>query len=392
MYEERSDTMEIVQDMNYLDDGFHRSMEGSGWKEEPQRFERDRLTELSHLQDDLVNKTYKTLPGSEFTLNERGHTRHIHGGRMRDRVVRHTLCDNILTPTFERFQIYSNGASQTGKGVDFARRRFERDLHNFYLEHGNNSGYVQFVDFSKFYDNIRHDRIKEVMLPKLDEYSGWLFLKIVESFSVDVSYMSDEQFACCLDEKFNSIEYYDTVPVEKRTGEKWMEKGVDIGDQVSQNIGVFFPTRIDNYVTIVRSIGRYGRYMDDMYMIHEDKEYLKETMKGIIREASELGLFVNEKKTRLVPLSSRFTYLQRIYTLSDTGKVIKKITPKAVTRERKRIKAYKRLLDKGEMKYPAIEQAVRSWMGGNVKVMSKNQVHNMKQLYKDLYGKELRWK
>ena len=248
--------MEIVQDMNVLYDGFHKSMNGSDWKEEPQRFERDYLSELSHLQDDLVERTYRTLPGSEFTLNERGHIRHIHGGRMRDRVVRHAICDNILTPAFERYQVYSNGASQKGKGIDFARKRFEKDLHNFYLEHRTNKGYAYFVDFSKFYDNIRHDKVREIMLPRIDPYSGWLFSQILGSFKVDVSYMTDDEYASCLNEKFSSIRYYETVPQEMRTGKKWMEKGVDIGDQVSQNIGVYFPTWIDNYVTIVRGIGR----------------------------------------------------------------------------------------------------------------------------------------
>jgi hypothetical protein len=154
--------------------------------------------------------------------------------------------------------------------------------------------------------------------------------------------MTDEEYAVCLDKKFNSIVYYETIPKEMRTGEKMMAKGVDIGDQASQNIGVFFPTRIDNYVTIVRGIGSYGRYMDDMYMIHEDKDYIIETMEGVNKEASELGLFINDRKTRIVKLSDTFVYLQRKYFLTDTGRVVKRITPKSVTRERRRIKSYKR--------------------------------------------------
>ena len=384
--------MEILQDMNVLHEKFHKSMEGSAWKEEPQRFEIDFLSELASLQDDLVNRTYEKLPGSEFTLDERGHKRHIHGGRMRDRVVRHDLCDEVLTPVFSKYQIYNNSASQKGKGVDFARTLFERDLHNFYLRNHTNEGYIGIMDFSKFYDNIRHDKVREMMLPYMNEFQGWLFSNILDSFKVDVSYMTDEEYAVCLDKKFNSIVYYETIPKEMRTGEKMMAKGVDIGDQASQNIGVFFPTRIDNYVTIVRGIGSYGRYMDDMYMIHEDKDYIIETMEGVKKEASELGLFINDRKTRIVKLSDTFVYLQRKYFLTDTGRVVKRITPKSVTRERRRIKSYKRLLDKGEMTCGAIEQAVRSWMGTHTKVMSKIQIRNMKRLYKELFGKELVWK
>ncbi len=384
--------METVTDMNNLYEAFLSSMNGSSWKEEPQKFEIDFLSELTALHNELESRTYKTLPGSEFTLNERGKIRHIHGGRMRDRVVRHALCDKVLTPALDPLLIYNNGASQDGKGVDFARKQFERDLHNYWLEHRTNDGWVGFVDFSKFYDNIPHEKVLRLIEPHIDPFSVWLLEEIVSTFKVDVSYMSDEEYSRCMSEKFNSVEYYETVPMEQRTGEKFMEKSVDIGDQTSQNIGVFYPTRIDNYVTAVRGFEKYERYMDDMAMIHESREYILETIEGIRKEAAELGLYVNDKKTRVCKLSDTFSFLQVKYFLTDKGKVVKRINPKSVTRERRRLKSFKRLMDAGKMAYSQIEQAYRSWMGAFAKIMSKKQVEHMKELFKSLYGKEPKWK
>lgn len=384
--------MNNITDMNALYDAFRRSMKGSSWKEEPQRFEMDFLSELTRLSDELEDGTYRTTKGSEFTLNERGHIRYIHGGRIRDRTVRHALCDNVLTPKTEKYLIYNNGASQVGKGISFARKQFEKDLHNYYLEYRTNEGYAAFIDFSKFYDNIRHDLVMDFFLPKIDSFSAGLLKEALQSFEVDVSFLTDDEYKNVLDNKHDTIKYHENLNRKLLTGEKMLRKGVDIGDQVSQNIGIAFPTRIDNYATIVRGHRRYGRYMDDMYIISNDLGYLKETLRGIEEEAREIGLFINQKKTRIVRLDKTFKYLQRKYFLTGTGKVVIRITPKQLTRQRRKLKAYKRLLDKGEIEYSTIEQAYKSWMGDYTRAMSKEQIKNMKALYKELFTKEPRWK
>lgn len=383
--------MEIA-DINVLYDALRASLKGSAWKREPLKTEHYWLEELSALKHELETRTYHTSQCSEFILNERGKTRYIHGNRMRDRIVRHALCDNVLIPCLHPYLIYNNGASQKGKGVSFAREMLEKDLHSYYLKHGSNDGYIGLVDLSRFYDNIRHDKIKEFVYPRIPEEYHWLMDEILSSMEIDVSYMSDEEYATCLDTKFNSIEYYDVTTRSMRTGKKMMKKSVNIGDQVSQDIGVFYPHRIDNYVKIVRGVKAYGRYMDDIYFITETREEATSIITGIKDRAGEIGLYVNDKKTHIAKLSDTFKYLQIKYYLTDTGKVVKRINPESVARERRRLKAYKRILDKGIITYDTVEQAYKSWMGAYTRIMSKQQTKNMKTLYKELFGKEPRWK
>lgn len=381
-----------IADMNVLYDAFLASMKGSAWKEEPQKFEIDFLSEITKLKQELETRTYETSPGSEFTLNERGKIRHVHGGRIRDRVVRHALCDEVLDKSLKPYLIFNNSASQKGKGIKFARQMFEKDLHNYWLKNRTNDGFAGFVDMSKFYDNIQHEKVKEMVSEKVDEFAGWLFGQIVDTFKIDVSYMTDEEYAGCMNRRFDSVEYHESIPEELRTGQKYMAKSVDIGDQVSQSIGVFYPTRLDNYAKTVRGAKMYGRYMDDIYIIGETKEYVESVIRGIAEQADTLGLFINERKTRIVKLSTTFIFLQIKYRLSDSGQVIKRINPKSVTRERRKLKAYKRLYEKGGIEYAAVEQAYKSWMGSYTPIMSKKQINNMKKLYKELFGKEPRWK
>lgn len=381
-----------LTDLNLLYDSYIASMKGSFWKKEPQKFSIDFLSEIIKLKNELENHTYKTLDGSEFTLNERGKIRHIHASRMRDRVVRHALCDGELNDALSPYLIYNNGASQKGKGISFTRKMFEKDLHNFWLKHHTNDGYIGFIDFSKFYDNVRHDKVKELVLPKLSEEGRWIFNEVLKTMEVDVSYMTDEEYSQCLETKFDSLWYYKNIPKSMRTGEKMMAKGLGIGDQVSQSIGIFFPTLIDNYVKIVRGCKWYGRYMDDMYIICKNKEELISIINGIIEITQKIGMYINHKKTKIIKLSNQYKFLQIKYSLNKKGKVIKKINPKSITRERRRIKAYKRLFDLGKLPYKDIENACRSWMGEYSKIMSKKQIQYIKDLYFKFFDKELIWK
>ena len=384
--------MPKLSDLNLLYDGYLASMRGSSWKEEPQRFEINMLSELVKLKDEIDSRKYRTSACTEFTLSERGKIRHIHGGRIRDRIVRHSLCDNELEPKLKPYLIYNNGASQQGKGLAFARKMFERDLHNFWLKYRTNDGYIAFVDFSKFFDNVQHEKIREMLYPKISEEAQWIVDEALHSFEVDVSYMTDEEFSRCMDVKFDSVKYYETIPKEARTGKKIMKKSVNIGDQISQKIGIFFPTPIDNYAKIVRGCKWYGRYMDDIYIIHKDREFLKSVISGIKKKAAEIGMFINDRKTRIVKLSQTFKFLQIKYSLSETGKVIKRINSANVTRCRRRWKAYKRLLFSGKMTFESVEQSCKSWMGEYTGLMSKVQTKHMKALYRELFGKEITWK
>lgn len=380
-----------ITDLNVLYDAFRASMKGSAWKEEPQRFEIDFLSEIIRLKKDVESHTYKTATGSTFVFKERGKARLIHGGRMRDRVIRHALCDNELTDKLNPYLIHNNGASQKGKGMSFARNQFEKDLHNYWLEHRNNDGYIGFVDISKFYDNMQHDKIIELVCPMLDEDASWLLKEILKTFEIDVSYMDEEEYAGCMAKKFDSVKYHTEIPDEAKTGEKMMRKSVDIGDQVSQNIGIFYPTRLDNYAKIVRACKYYGRYMDDIYIIGETKEEVRSIIEGIAEQAESIGLFINNKKTHIEKLSGNYKYLQIRYTLTDTGKVIRRINQRNIIRERRKLKAYKRLYDRGRMPAEDIENAFKSWMGTQFKYMSNQQIINMLNLYHDLFRRELKW-
>lgn len=378
---------DILCDANNLYKAYKASVKGSKWKESTQRFILNFLSYIFQIQDDLMNRTLKNGRTDEFSLCERGRVRPITSLPTKDRIIRHVLCDEILLPEVRKKIIYDNGASIKDRGISHSRKRFEVHLRKYYNQYGNN-GYILFGDFSKFYDNIIHEIAKRELLKLFDddEFIAWLLDVIFEGFKIDVSYMTDEEYAVCMDETFNKLEYR-KIPKSELTGEKFMEKSVNIGDQLSQIIGIYYPYRIDNYVKYVRSQKFYGRYMDDWYIMNPSKEELLDILENIKAIAKELGIHINEKKTRIVKISSTYKYLQIKYTLTDSGKIVKRINPQRVTAMRRKIKKLAVKVKNGELPYENVEEMFKSWMGDFYKLMSRKQRQNMIALYEELYNK-----
>lgn len=372
-----NDYIGIMTDINNLIDGFDKSKKQSQWKSSVKNYEIHIMCNSAMLSEQLRDRTYHTKECKRFVINERGKTRVIKSNAIEDRQVRRVLCDKILMPTIKKYLIYDNGASVKGKGLEFSRNRLETHLHRFYRKHGNH-GYILLIDFSKFYDNIRHDFIYDTFKKYInDEYVLWLIKDAIDSMAIDVSYMTDEEYDDALNGRYNSLN-----EIECHDGERYLHKSMSIGDQISQISGILFPSRIDNYCKIVKGIKYYGRYMDDIYIISDDKQFLNDTLREIREISSDMGLFINDKKTSIQPIWKPFKYLQIKYTLSDTGKVIKRINPKSVTRMRRKLKKLSKKVKSGELDLSCVENSYKSWFGSNKKIMSRKQRKNMNKLYR----------
>ena len=127
--------------------------------------------------------------------------------------------------------------------------------------------------------------------------------------------------------------------------------------------------------------------MDDIYIIHESKEYLHQTLKEITEMASQIGLHINVKKTQIYRIDKPFHFLQNVYFVTETGRIVEKINKKRLTRMRRKLKKLADMIKRGERELADIQNMYRSWMGAYKKIMSKRQIKNMEQLYADLFGK-----
>lgn len=345
-------TLEAVADGNALVEAFYESRKEVSWKASVQRYEMNLLRNTLESKRKLEMGEDVSQGFIEFSLMERGKTRWIKSVHIKERCVQRSLCDNVLVPVIQRGLIYDNGASMKNKGIHFALNRMDAHLHRFYRNNGfSNDGYILLIDFSGYFDNILHEPIYDILR---NEFKDERLLRLTRQL----------------------IEPFDS------NGE---HKSLGIGSQISQILAVRYPTEIDMYVKQKLHIKYYGRYMDDSYLIHHDKEYLKQCLEEMKALYAKYGIIVNTKKTQIVKLSHGFTFLKVHHILNENGKIIKKPCKASIVRERRKLKKLKKKLDNGEIKYEDIECQYQSWRGYISYTDCYNTVKRMDNLYNELF-------
>lgn len=343
-------TIEELTTFEKLNNAFYQSAKASQWKEATQRYQSNLLVNNLQLQEELRSGSYKVKPTTDFILNERGKIRFIEAPCMRDRIVQKVLCHHVLLPNIRKHLIYDNYASLKDRGTTFARKRIYIMLQKYIKKYGDD-GYILQVDIKKYFDSIDHAKLKEFLHKQIHESREIMEL---------IDYIVDSS---------------------SKTG-----KGLNLGSEAPQIFAIYYLNGLDDYLKTVKGIKYYGRYMDDMFIIAKDKNFLKQVLDEIRSILASLKLEANEKKTHIVKLSHGFTFLQIKYHVKN-GKVIKRSTHSKIVRERRRLKKYKGIYDKGLLSEYDIYNCYKSWRNSVRKDCNscKRTVQVLDTLYKQLF-------
>lgn len=323
------------------------SAKGVRWKASVQRYLLNIFSMIYQSRNTLLAHKNVCEGFIEFDISERGKTRHIRSVHFKERVIQKSLCQNALIPAMTRNLITDNGASQKGKGIHYSIKRLEKHLRHYYKQYGNN-GYILLVDFKKYFDNINHDKLKELIQ----------------------EYFSDKELLKLSDNFINAFG----------------EVGLGLGSETSQINAVAYLNKIDHYIKEQSNIKYYGKYMDDSYFIHYEKAYLLELLNKLRVLYSRYGVKLNEQKTCIIPLKQGFTFLKTKFFLTSSGKIIKKACRESIVRERRKLKRQAVLLQKGVLSEKDIEISFASWLGSMKHRHARRTVYEMKKLYSKLIG------
>ncbi len=368
---------EPLLDPNNYYRAWHRIEAVSGWKTGTKQFGLSLSTNILRLIGDIARGEYCPAPFSVFPVSERGHVRLVKALSVRDCLLQHVLCEDVLIPGLRPFLIHDNGASLRGKGISFTRRRLERHLRWHMARHGT-QGYILKVDFQKFFDNIPHAQLVDAICQRLpDPRLAALLRDILRAGESDISYITEP------DERrivFSSLDHA-KVPPSLLTGQRFLHKGLGIGAPLSQVAGIFYPTPIDNWCKSVMGVHCYGRYMDDIYAIGPSKRELLGLLAGIREQAAALGLSVHPDKTSITPIAHGFSYLKTRYTLTPTGGIVRRLARDTVTRERRKIRHLASLVAGWEIPLSVLHAQWRSWVGDKKAYAARRTISDLKHLY-----------
>lgn len=247
-----------------------------------------------------------------------------------------------------RKNVRVTGKKTTDERIAEAEAELERlRLAENWRRHGGD-GYILLGDFSDYFARIAHGPVKEQVA------------------------------AALLDPR--------VIALEHRLIDAQGEVGLGLGSEPNQICAVAHPNRIEHFVTEMLRPEAYGRYMDDFYLIHESKDYLQVCLLLIEGKCAELGIELNQRKTRVVKLTRGFTWLKKRIFYTETGRIVVKPCRDSITRERRKLKKMARMVADGIMTPEQVEQSYQSWRGGMKRLDAHRSVRAMDALYRSLFG------
>lgn len=310
---------EKITSFDNLYKAFRAAKSGKGYRNSSASFDIEALSKIHSLKALLETKTYKVSAYNSFYVYE-PKKRLIDAGTFVDKIVQHSLCDNVLIPKLSEVFIRNNFAGQIGKGTTFGLNTLREHMNDFYCKNGM-EGFILKADITKFFYSIDHNILKEMITQYFDDPDVlWLCNQIIDSTD---------------------------------------NPGLPLGNQSSQVFGLLYLNGIDHFVTQNLGVERYGRYMDDFYAIHNNKTELKYMLKDIESEITNLKLSLNGK-TQIMPFKQGIKFLG-FHTYIFDGKVISKVINENKRNAFQKYKRMQKLVEEGRIPKEKFVNSLQSY-------------------------------
>lgn len=345
MQKDKTD-FEYITDFANLYRAYRDAKSGKGFRRSSQRFQTTALDGILQIKNSLENKTYKVSKQNEFVIHE-PKKRVIKAGSFVDKIVQHSLCDNVLLPRLKEEFITNNFAGQEGKGTLFGLNTLRSDMLTALQEYGRDCWIVK-ADISKFFYTINHEILTEIVREHIaDDDVFWLCKTFIDSTDGD---------------------------------------GIPLGNQVSQVFALLYLSGLDHFVTDTLRVKYYGRQMDDFYLIVKTKAEAQEYLDAVRNYVEKLKLSLNGK-TQIIPFRNGIKFCGFHTYITEDGKPIRKLTNEKKREAQKRYRKMARLVVQGKLEKEKFMESYQAWKNhishGNCIKLGFQMDHEIEMIFKE---------
>lgn len=342
------------------------------------RFEYNYVSNIVYIKNVLEDKSYTPGRYNIFIIKE-PKVRLIMSQNIIDKIINHVVSEYFLVRVFDNTLIRENVATRSGKGTHYGIRLLKKYINE--LKQGD--FYILKFDISKYFYNLDHNIIKDILKKKIkDKDALRLLFKIIDS--TDYKYINkrindlkqqeiDKIINSNSSNKDKLIKDIENIP-EYKVG-----KGLPIGNMSSQFLAILYLNELDHFIKDKLNLKYYIRYMDDVVILHNDKEYLKYCLDEITKMLDKYKLKLNSK-TQIVNCKEGFEFLGFRYVIKNKRLIIK-IRNQTKRRFKRKMKTMYRLVDENKITQKDVIQVENSYLGhlnyGNAQKLIKNNFKKM---------------
>ena len=223
------------------------------------QFDKNPDGNLLLLNEMLLNKSYKTAEYTVFKVYEPKEREVYRLPYFPDRITHHAVM-NVLEPLFISVFTSNSYSCIKGKGIHSASFDLRKAM-----EDKNGSKYCLKLDVKKFYPNVDHAILKQLLRRKIkDQDLLWLLDEIIDS-----------------------------------------APGLPIGNYLSQYFANFYMTYFDHWLKEQKAVKYYFRYCDDLVILAPDKASLHALLFEIKRYLNDHLKLTVKKNYQVFPVADR---------------------------------------------------------------------------------------
>ena len=299
-------------------------LKGKKSRKDVQEFQRNLMTNIISLHQDLVNKTYKHSDYQAFNISD-PKPRSIHKAKVRDRLLHHAFYRELY-PFFDKTFIPDSYSCRKNKGTHKAMRRFQT-FSNKVSKNNTKTVWVLKGDIRKFFASIDQKILIEIIK----------------------EYISDKDVISLLLEIIGSFQ------------STRKDVGLPLGNLTSQILVNIYMNEFDQFVKHKLRAKYYIRYADDFVILSPDKKWLENLLPQIATFLEEkLKLSLHPKKVSINTLASGIDFIGWVHF--PDHRIVRTVTKRRMLKH----------IEQTEGKEETVQSCLGLLSHGNAKKLSKS--------------------